>query len=90
MFSHDAKVVCYDLWDDDHAQNILLESCRSENLNIALFTINLLMYIDHKEPFINTLKEVHELPGRDYNVKAACMDFLGSLKLVPNNYEFRE
>ncbi|WP_321996600.1 sulfatase-like hydrolase/transferase [Draconibacterium orientale] len=85
-----AAAIAYQQWNNGQAKEILAESCRSENMDIALFAINFLMYIDNKEPFIQTIRGVHDLPNRNYNVKAACMDFLGSLDLVPNNYEFRE
>lgn len=84
-----AAAIAYQLWDNKQALEILTESCKSENMDVALLTLNLLMYIENKEPFISSIKEVHSLPDRNYNVKAACMDFLGSLDLVPNNYEYR-
>jgi ribosomal protein S8 len=52
--------------------------------------INYLLYTKNKEPFIETIRAVHKMNDKDYNVKAACMDFLGSLGLVPNNPEYRE
>jgi hypothetical protein len=52
--------------------------------------INYVVYVKDQKPFVETIKAVHEMPGRNYNVKAACMDFSGSLGLVPNNYEYRE
>jgi hypothetical protein len=33
---------------------------------------------------VETIRKVHDMDDHDYNVKAACMDFLGSLGLVPN------
>ena len=84
-----AAAIAYQLWDDKKAMDLLTEGCRSENMNISLLTINFLMYQDKKEPFIETIQEVYETPDRSYNVKAACMDFLGSLHLVPNNFENR-
>lgn len=84
-----AAAIAYQLWDNKQAQKILTESCKSENMDLALMTLNFLMYTENKEPFISTIKEVHSLPDRNYNVQAACMDFLGSLNLVPNNYEYR-
>lgn len=35
-----------------------------------------------------TVKEVHQMPGRNYNVKAGCMDYLGIMGLVENNAKF--
>jgi len=61
--------------------------CRNENQDIALMAINYLLYVKNKQPFIETVKAVYELPGSIYNIKAACLDFLGILKLVANDYE---
>lgn len=85
-----AASIAFQGWESDKAKQVLAESCKSENLDLALLAINMLMYTRNKKPFVETIKEVHTLPGRNYNVKAACMDFLGSLNLVPNNFEYRE
>lgn len=85
-----AAAIAYQLWENIQAKDILTESCQSDNMDISLLTLNFLMYIENKNPFIQTVREVHDLPDRNYNVKAACMDFLGSLDLVPNNYEYRD
>jgi hypothetical protein len=50
----------------------------------------LFFILGKKEPFVETVRKVHKMNGRDYNVKAACMDFLGSIGLVPNNPDYRE
>jgi len=85
-----AAAISFDRWKNEKAKYTLIETCKSENLDISLLSINLLMYIDNKKPFVETIKKVHKMPDRNYNVKAACMDFLGSLNLVPNNFEYRE
>lgn len=60
---------------------------KSDNMDLALMAINYLLYMDNKIPFIETIKEVHSMPNRIYNVKAACMDFLGILGMVENTSE---
>ena len=85
-----AAALLYRLNQKSIAKNKLVEACQSENLDISLLTINFLMYENNKQPFIETIKKVHQMPDRNYNVKAACMDFLGSLGLVPNNFDNRE
>lgn len=82
-----AVAISYQNFADADAERKLKEYCRHENQSIALMAINYLLYIDNKEPFVETIKAVYELPGRIYNVKAACLDFLGILKLVENDYE---
>ncbi len=66
------------------------EFFRNDNMDLTLMAVNYLLYMDNKQPFVETIREVHEMPGRTYNVKAACMDFLGSLGLVPNNPDYSE
>ena len=85
-----AAALLYRLNQKSIAKNKLVEACQSENQDISLLTINFLMYENNKQPFIETIKKVHQMSDRNYNVKAACMDFLGSLGLVPNNFDNRE
>jgi arylsulfatase A-like enzyme len=72
------------------AEDNLKRFCADENMDISLMAINYLLYTGNKTPFIETIKDVHEMKDRNYNVKAACMDFLGSLGYVPNSWEYRE
>lgn len=83
-----ASAIAYQIYSNKSAEDELKNFCRSDNMDLALMAINYLLYIDNKSPFIETIKRVHEMKDRNYNVKAACMDFLGSLGLVPNNPEF--
>ncbi len=75
---------------DEIAVEMIKKQCASDNLDIALMAINYLLYCDNKAPFVETIKAVHEMPGRTYNVKAACVDFLGSLGLVSNDTDNKE
>ena len=84
-----AAAISFMNWKNEKSQAILVEACRSVNMDMALLSINLLMYMKNKQPFVDTIREVYNMPDRNYNVKAACMDFLGSLNLVPNNYDYR-
>jgi arylsulfatase A-like enzyme len=85
-----AAVIAYQESGSKFAEENLKKYCSSENMDLALMTINNLLYVSNKKPFIEIVKQVHEMEGRNYNVKVACMDFLGSLGLVPNNMDFRE
>lgn len=85
-----ASSVAYNFFNDHQAKENLKKYCANENLDIALLSIYSLLYVKDKTPFIETIKQVREMEGRNYNVKACCMDFLGSLGLVPNTMEFRE
>ena len=85
-----ASAIVYQEFENQKSEELLKEFCKNDNLDIALLTINLLMYVDEKQPYIETIKTTYKLPGRNYNVKAACMDFLGSLELVPNNFDYKD
>jgi len=79
-----ASAIAYQCFNDSEAEKKLNEFCKNSNMDIALMAINYLLYSKNKSPFIETIKAVHEMPDRNYNVKAACMDFLGILGIVEN------
>ncbi len=85
-----AAAISYEISNSKVALEKLKEFCVDENLNISLMTINYLLYTKNREPFVETIKKVHQMEDRDYNVRAACLDVLGSLGLVPNNPDYRE
>ncbi len=85
-----AAAIAYQEFNNNSAEETLKQYCKSDNMDLALMAINYLLYVTHKEPFVDTIESVHDMEDRNYNVKAACMDFLGSLELVPNNFENRE
>lgn len=83
-----AAAIAFQNFNSVEAEGRLKEFCKSENLELALMTINHLLYVDRQQPFVETIKAVHEMPDCNYQVRAACMDFLGMLGLVPNTYEY--
>ncbi|MGI8636255.1 MAG: sulfatase family protein [Segetibacter sp.] len=85
-----ASALSYNEFNNTQAEENLKKYSISENPDIALMSINFLQYVDNKQPFVNTVKAVHEMSGRSYDVKASSMDFLGSLGLVPNNPKYEE
>jgi len=85
-----ASSIAYDIFNNSKAEERIKTFCLSENQDIALMAIYYLMYSPDKEPFIETIRESRLKENRIYNVKAACMDFLGSLGLVPNDPDHRE
>ncbi len=85
-----ASAIAYEISGSQTAEAYLKKFCADENLQVSLMTINYLLYSKNKIPFVETIQAVHKMPDRDYNVKAACMDFLGSLSLVPNNPDYKE
>jgi arylsulfatase A-like enzyme len=85
-----ASAIVYELFNDKAAEENLKKFCVHENLQVSLMAINYLLYTKNCEPFVETIREVQKMKDRDYNVRAACMDVLGSLGLVPNNPDFKE
>ncbi|MGV8096141.1 MAG: sulfatase [Mangrovibacterium sp.] len=85
-----ASVVAYREFDHKQAGENLKSFCAGSNQDIALMAINYLLYTDKKEPFVKTIQSVRQMKGRTYEIKAACMDFLGSIGLVPNNPDYRQ
>lgn len=85
-----ASAIAYEMFNNKTAEDYLKKFCAHENLQVSLMAINYLLYIENREPFVETIREVQKMKDRDYNVRAACMDFLGSLGLVPNNPDYRE
>lgn len=85
-----AAAIAYKEYGDKQAEETLKKYCDSNDMNLALMAMNFLLYTSNKQPFIETIKQVHAKPNLIYSVKVACMDFLGSMGLVPNNMENRE
>lgn len=85
-----AAAISYNEFNNPQAAENLKKFSSSDNMQAALMAINYLQYVANKQPFINTIQSVHKMRDRSYDVKAACMDFLGSLGLVPNTPDYEE
>jgi len=85
-----ASAVAFDAFNDQEAMENLKKYCRSDNNELALMAINYLLYTNNKLPFIETIQSVRTSAAGSYDVKAACLDFLGSLHLVPNTPDYEE
>jgi HEAT repeat protein len=85
-----ASAVAYNMLGNNAAAENLKQFCLSENPDISLMAIYSLLYLENKEPFVETIWQVRGMPDRDYNTRAACLDFLGSMGLVPNTPEYRD
>ena len=83
------SAINYDAFKDKTAEENLKKYSKDENMDLALMAINHLLYVRNPEPFIEAIKEVKNKKETSYNVSAACKDFLGSLGLLPNNFENR-
>ncbi|PWJ60453.1 arylsulfatase A-like enzyme [Dyadobacter jejuensis] len=90
--------ILVEVFEDKQAESELKTLCLSPNPELALMAVNELLYLTDRTPFVETVKTQHErlssLPKGDhstaYKVKAACIDVLGSLGLVPNNPTYSE
>ena len=85
-----ASAVAYNMLGNNAAAENLKQFCLSENPDISLMAIYSLLYLENKEYFVETILQVRGMPDRDYNTRAACLDFLGSMGLVPNTPEYRD
>lgn len=87
-----ASAIACGMFNDKSAQENLKKLCAHENLDISLMAVYSMLYFEpeQRKPFVETIWKVREMNDRDYNVRAACMDVLGSLGLVPNNPDYRE
>ena len=84
-----ASAIAYDLFQDKASEQNLKEYSKSNNRDLALMAINYLLYMEDPLPFIETIQEIYLQEEWDYNVSAASKDFLGSLGLIPNNFDFK-
>lgn len=82
-----ASAINYDLFKDTTAEKMLKKYSLDENMDLALMALNHLLYVRHPEPFVETAREVKNKEGITYEVSAASKDFLGSLGLIPNDFE---
>lgn len=83
-----ASALTYEHFDNQDAEQKLKQFCKSDNMHLALMALNSILYFDEKQAFLETVREVRQLSDRNYNVKAACMDYLGIMGLVENNAKF--
>jgi arylsulfatase A-like enzyme len=84
-----ASAIAYDLFKDKAAEGNLKKYGMNDNRDLALMAINYLLYVQEPHPFIETIKEINNTEGLDYNISAASKDFLGRLGLIPNNYDYK-
>jgi arylsulfatase A-like enzyme len=85
-----ASGIAYTNFGDAIAEEKLKTFCLSDNPYLALMAVNSLLYIENRQPFIETIQKTREIYKGQYDVSAACLDFLGSVGLVPNHPDFRD
>ena len=87
--SSTSAAILYALNQCAKAEELLKEFVLNTAKHLALLTINYLLYTDYKSPFIDVVTQVYKREKDAYETSAASKDFLGSLGLVPNNFEYR-
>lgn len=85
-----SAAIAFDQFDDKKAEALLKEYCLHHDNHLALMAIHYLMYVKNKEPFADIVRSSREIEGRNYNARAAAVDFLGSIGLIPNNPSYRQ
>lgn len=85
-----ASAIAYQNFNDESGAEKLKNFCKNENGILSLMAINYLLYVENKQPFVASIKDVYANHDITYNQKAACLDFLGSLGLVPNDFAHAE
>ncbi len=85
-----ASAIAYDTFGSGSAKENLIKFIGSDNNDLALMTVNYLLYVGDKKPFVDAINLAHDNKNNGYNVRAACYDFLGSLGLVENNSENKD
>ncbi|NER17861.1 sulfatase family protein [Spongiivirga citrea] len=68
--------ILFQKYNDVIAKKKLIAYCKSKDSHLVLMTINNLLYVDYKEPFIETVQFVNALTTHKRFVKDACKDFL--------------
>jgi len=74
-----ASAICYQQFGNKSAEENLKKFCASDNSNISLMTINLLIYEKNKQPFVETIQSVQKLRKGIRPIPDACEDFLRSV-----------
>jgi hypothetical protein len=70
------SAILFDKFKNKKGANLLNEFSRNNNEFIALMSINYMLYINDKAPFINTITALIKQQSLNGTVKNACMDFL--------------
>lgn len=63
------------------ARKMLNEYAQGKNADLALLTLNYLLYSNNRKPFIDTIKALNGSSNTPENVKRACEDWLRHLSL---------
>jgi len=71
-----ASVIAYHEFGSEKAKSRLIGALRGTNAELLLWTVNLLLYVEDRSPFIKSVRAVQAREDLPYKVSAACLDFL--------------
>jgi arylsulfatase A-like enzyme len=75
-----ASVLAFQEFGNKESEQNINQFIKSENADLALMTINYLLYMQNKEPFAEQIKTAAKTEGMAYRVQSACKDFMRSLE----------
>jgi arylsulfatase A-like enzyme len=82
-----ASAIAYQEYKNEVAKENLKKFSLNNNWYYALMAVNYMLYVRDKQPFIETIESLRTRKEINYEVKAACLDFLGNLGLIPNTID---
>ena len=82
-----ASAIAYQEFKNEVAKANLIKFSLGKNNHFALMAVNYLLYVGNKQPFIETMQTIRMMKDIKYEVRAASLDFLGNLGLIPNTFD---
>jgi arylsulfatase A-like enzyme len=82
-----ASAIAYQEFNKEVAKENLKKFSLDKNGYYALMAVNYMLYVKDKQPFIETIQSLRTRKDINYEVKAACLDFLGNLGLIANTID---
>ena len=75
-----AAAVLFEKFSDENSKNILKSNIENFSYYRTLMTINYLIYIKNKTPFIQVVENLLNTNNLNGTIKGACLDFLSSVE----------
>jgi len=71
-----ASAIAYQEFGSEDAESRLISALHGDDAELLLWTVNQLLYLENKVPFLKSVKAIQAREGLPYKVSAACLDFL--------------
>ncbi|WP_396600887.1 sulfatase-like hydrolase/transferase [Algibacter sp. R77976] len=75
------SAISYKKFKSKKALDVLNNFAKNDNWNLALMSINYMLYFEDRAPFEATVSELLENQKLNWHVKSACQDFMESQKI---------